>query len=182
MAAARPPPWRPQARDYLVGGCFVCFARTAEGRSLRAQRGWAGAALAVGTRVLASLSVSGAAGGAYEAGLLALRGGPLLEGARRGLPRAPEVVLVNATGRDHPRGAGLALHLGAVLGLPSVGVTHRPLLARGEWPGEEAGAYSPLLYERETVACWLRTRPRRRPLVAHARWRPHPSRAPPAGP
>jgi deoxyribonuclease V len=118
-----------------------------------------------------STSVSGAAGGAYEPGLLALREGPLLEAAVRALPRAPEVVLVNATGRDHPRGAGLALHLGAVLGLPSVGVTHRPLLASGEWPAQEAGAYSPLLHERETVACWLRTRSRRRPLVVHAGWR-----------
>jgi deoxyribonuclease V len=138
---------------------------------LRAQPSWAGAALSVGTRVLASTSVSGAAGDAYEPGLLALREGPLLEAAVRALPRAPEVVLVNATGRDHPRGAGLALHLGAVLGLPSVGVTHRPLLARGEWPAQEAGAYSPLFHEREKVACWLRTRPGSRPLVVHAGWR-----------
>jgi len=50
--------------------------------------------------------------------------------------------LVNATGRDHPRRAGLALQLGAVLDLPSVGVTHTPLLAQGEWPPGEAGARS----------------------------------------
>ena len=49
----------------------------------------------------------------------------------RALPVAPEVLLVNATGRDHPRRAGLAFHLGAVLGLPTVGVTTRPLVAQG---------------------------------------------------
>jgi deoxyribonuclease V len=39
----------------------------------------------------------------------------------------PDVLLVDATGLDHPRGAGLALHLGANLGVPSVGVTNRVL-------------------------------------------------------
>jgi len=53
--------------------------------------------------------------------MLALREGLLLEQAMRALPIAPEVLVVNATGRDHPRRAGLALHLGAVLGLPTVG-------------------------------------------------------------
>ncbi len=46
----------------------------------------------------------------------------------------PDVLLVNASGRDHPRRAGLALHLGALLDLPTVGVTHRLLVAEGAWP------------------------------------------------
>jgi deoxyinosine 3'endonuclease (endonuclease V) len=46
--------------------------------------------------------------------------------------------MANASGRDHPRGAGLALHLGAVLDQPSVGVTDRPLLATGQEPGVAA--------------------------------------------
>jgi deoxyribonuclease V len=136
-----------------------------------AEPGWAGAALALGRRVVASALVRGGAGESYEPGLLALREGPLLEAAVRALPQRPEVLLVNATGRDHPRGAGLALHLGSVLGLPSVGVTHRPLLARGKWPSEEAGAHTPLLLDEQTVACWLRTRPHTRPLVVHPGWR-----------
>jgi len=81
------------------------------------------------------------------------------------------VLLVNATARDHPRGGGLALQLGAVLELPTVGVTHRPLLAGGEWPAQEAGARSSLLLGRETIGCWLRTRPRARPLAVHPAWR-----------
>jgi deoxyribonuclease V len=81
------------------------------------------------------------------------------------------VLLVNATGRDHPRGAGLALHLGAIVQRPTVGVTHRPLLADGEWPPEEPGARSPLVLGDETVGCWLRTRKRARPLAVHPAWR-----------
>ncbi|MBV8941103.1 MAG: endonuclease V [Solirubrobacterales bacterium] len=42
-------------------------------------------------------------------GTLALREGRLLEAAVRALPAMPDVLLVNATGRDHPRGAGLAV-------------------------------------------------------------------------
>jgi deoxyribonuclease V len=67
------------------------------------------------------VSLSGPAGGQYLPTLLALREGSLLEQAVRVLPTAPEVLIVNATGRDHPRRADLALHLGAVLGLPMVG-------------------------------------------------------------
>jgi deoxyribonuclease V len=64
---------------------------------------------------------------------------------------------VDATGRDHPRRAGLALQLGAILDLPSVGVTHRPLLADGDWPADARGARSPLRIDDELVGYWLRT-------------------------
>jgi deoxyribonuclease V len=81
------------------------------------------------------------------------------------------VLLVNATGRDHPRGAGLALQLGAVLGVPTVGVTHRPLVASGAWPSAERGSRSPLELCGRTVGCWLRTRPRAPPVAVHPGWR-----------
>jgi deoxyribonuclease V len=114
----------------------------------------------------------------YEPGLLALREGALLERAVRGLATRPEVLLVNATGRDHPRRAGLALHLGAVLGLPTVGVTHRPLLAAGRRPiAPQRGATSPLSLGDEIVARWVRTRWGVSPVVAHAAWRTDPDTA-----
>jgi deoxyribonuclease V len=98
----------------------------------------------------------------------------LLAHAVQALRRPPDVLLVNATGRDHPRRAGLALHLGAVLDLPTVGVTHRPLLAEGPWPDDDQGASSPLLVEGTRVGSWLRTRPGTRPLAVHAAWRTDP--------
>jgi len=114
--------------------------------------------------------------GPYRPGLLALRYGPALEAAVRAVPR-PDVLLVAATGRDHPRRAGLALHLGAVLGVPTVGVTHRPLAARGPWPPARRGAHEPLELEGEVVGAWLRTSPRARPLAVHAAWRTDPATA-----
>jgi len=121
--------------------------------------------------------VTGRAGAAYEPGLLALREGPLLEASVRALPVEPDVLLVDATGRDHPRRAGLALHLGAVLDVPTIGVTHRPLLARGDWPADERGGCSSLLLGRELVGYWVRTRRGRRPLAVHAAWRTSPETA-----
>jgi deoxyribonuclease V len=122
-------------------------------------------------RLLAGVTSSGPAGGPYLPTLLALREGPLLEQAVRALPIAPEVLLVNATGRDHPRRAGLALQLGAVLGLPTIGVTTRLLVADGSWPTDQRGATAPLLLGGEEVGCWVRTRAGARPVAVHAAWR-----------
>jgi deoxyribonuclease V len=91
------------------------------------------------------------------------------------LPTPRDVVLVDATGRDHPRGAGLALHLGAVLDVPTVGVTHRPLLARGALPPDELGASAPLTIDGAVVGEWLRTKAGARPLAVHAAWRTVPA-------
>jgi deoxyribonuclease V len=165
LAVLEPPPWHfvPGAR---VGGVFVCFARGGSGPGSAGDPAWAAAAVGDETVV-----VAGRAGAPYEPGLLALRVGALLEAAVRALEKSPDVLLVDATGRDHPRCAGLALHLGTVLDLPTVGVTHRPLAADGEWPPNERGACSPLRLGGELVGYWVRTRTRRRPLAAHAAWR-----------
>ncbi|HEV2784628.1 MAG TPA: endonuclease V [Actinophytocola sp.] len=122
-------------------------------------------------------TVLGAAGAAYRPGLLAMRLGPVLADAVRALPAPPDVLLVDATGRDHPRRAGLATHLGAALGIPTVGVTHRPLLASGDWPADRRGARGPLILDGSPVGYWLRTRTGRRPLAVHAAWRTDPDTA-----
>jgi deoxyribonuclease V len=172
LAGLRPAPWHPSSTLPLVAGCFVCFARGAVGRGRAKERGWAAAALMRANRNLTGTAlVRGEAGARYQPGLLALREGPLLEAAVRALPTQPEVIIANASGRDHPRGGGLALHLGAVLDLPSVGVTDRPLLAEGAYVAPERGAMSALLLDGMEVARLLRTRLGARPLVVHAGWR-----------
>jgi deoxyribonuclease V len=133
--------------------------------------GWAAAALLVDHDRSRVAVVTGRAPAPYVAGLLALRDGPLLEAAVRRLPACPEVLLVNATGRDHPRRAGLALHLGAKLEIPTIGVTSQPLIARGDWPAEEPGAQSLLSIEDGVVGCWLRLRRGVRPIVVNPGWR-----------
>lgn len=177
LARAAAPQWRPQGGALAVGGCFVCFERGPSGPGRKGEPGWAGAAVVRGEQVVATTVVTGEARAGYEPGLLALREGPLLTAALRALPEPPDVVLVDATGRDHPRRAGLALHLGAVLDVPTVGVTHRPLLAAGEWPADDAGATSPLELDGDVVGAWLRTKRGMRPLAVHAAWRTDPATA-----
>src|SRR5688572_7322950 len=160
--------WRPLGR-YAVGAVFVCFEQAVSGNGSVGDRGYAAAACGDNVTV-----VTGQAPAGYVSGQLALREGALLERAARSLAAAPDVLLVDSSGRDHPGRCGLALHLGAVLGLPTVGVTHRPLHAEGEWPGDERGATSPLVLDGERVGYWVRTKPGTRPLAAHAAWRTGP--------
>jgi deoxyribonuclease V len=114
---------------------------------------------------------------AYAPGLLARREGPILAAAVRALERLPDVLLVDATGVDHPRRAGLAVHLGAVIGLPTVGVTQRPLVASGSWPTLARGAMTPLRVDDHCVGFWVCTKTGARPVVAHAGWRTNPEMA-----
>jgi deoxyribonuclease V len=179
LGGATPPWWSPTAGPRLVGGCFVCFARGIAGAGERGDQAFAAAAVLQERRMLARVVVGGAAGAPYSPALLALREGSLLEAAVRALGerQAPEVLLVNASGRDHPRRAGLALHLGAVLGLPTVGVTNRPLTAQGAWPAPDAGAVAPLLLGGELVGYWLRARRASKPVAVHAAWQTDPGTA-----
>jgi deoxyribonuclease V len=165
LGSAEPPRWSLSPGD-VVGGCYVCSPRGKPGAGDAGDPLWAAAATPAETAV-----ARGEAGAGYQPGLLALREGRALEAAVRLLVRPPDVLLVDATGRDHPRRAGLALQLGAVLGIPTVGVTHRPLFAEGPWPDDAPGATAALTLGDELVGYWLRTRPGTRPLAIHAAWR-----------
>jgi deoxyribonuclease V len=171
LGALETDPWRPTGRPLMVAGCFICFDRRGD-----TERAWAGACLLLNNRVEVSELATGTVDHPYRPGLLALREGPLLQAAVERLPR-PDVLLVNATGRDHPRGAGLALHLGWTLGLPTVGVTDRPLVAAGDPPEEGRLAASPLELNGSTVGHWLRGRRGARAIAVHAAWRTDPDTA-----
>jgi deoxyribonuclease V len=171
LAGLAPEPWRPGAGALRAGGCWVCFPRGEFGPGEPGDLAWSAAALLQAGRTVARRVVRGAARAGYLPGMLAMRVGPLLEEVVRQLPHRPDVLLVDGTGRDHPRRAGLALHLGAELGVPTVGVTHRPLLAAGAWPDDRRDATAPLTIDGTVVAAWVRTRAGTRPLVVHPGWR-----------
>jgi deoxyribonuclease V len=175
LAEQEPPSWTPDPNAALVvAGVFVASATGVIGTGAAGDPLWA-AAVALDTTHLAepiaSAVVRGLARGPYVPGLLALREGELLEQVVRSLDAAPDVVLVNGTGRDHPRRAGIALHLGAVLGVPTLGVTVRPLVATPAELPPERGAHFPLALDEEVVGAVLRTRRGAHPVYLHAGWR-----------
>ncbi len=157
LAATLPPAWSPPPGPYAVGAVFVAFSTRAD--PAPRERGWAAALMGSRRSVVSDAIVV-----PYQPGYLAMREGPLLERAVRGLGVTPDVLLVNASGRDHPRGAGLALHLGAVLEIPTVGVTDRPLVATRDEEGR-------LTLEGQVVGRVVTGRVEVRPVMAHAAWR-----------
>jgi deoxyribonuclease V len=172
LAAEHPPSWSIPAASVAIAGCFICFETAAVAfRKPAPELAWAGAAVVRDGKLVATSVVTADVTAPYTPGLLALREGALLESAVRALPFVPDVLLVDATGRDHPRRAGLALHLGAVIGLPTVGVTQRALLAKGEPPEEQKGSQSPIFLDGQVVGCWLRSRTGARPVAVHPGWR-----------
>jgi deoxyribonuclease V len=154
------------------GACAAVF-----GRAGRDGIGWVAAVTVERGELIAMSRGEVRIESAFRPGYLALREGPILEEAVRRLVRRPDVLLVAAAGRDHPRRAGLALHLGAVLDVPTVGVTEDPLVATGEQPGREWMSRAPLRVGGEVVAYRVRTRTGAKPIVAHAAWRTSPETA-----
>jgi deoxyribonuclease V len=171
LANATPEPWTCDPSTAEIGGCWVCFPRGLSGPGTDHDQTWSAAVIMLRGRLVEQQAVTSTARAPYVPGLMALRLGPLMEEAVRALRGVPDILLLDATARDHPRRAGLALHLGAELDIPTIGVTHRPLIASGEWPDDERGAVSPLRIGDSAVGCWLRTQPGVRPLAVHPGWR-----------
>jgi deoxyribonuclease V len=171
LASAAPPQVILDPANSIVAGCWVCFPRGLAGPGTDHDPAWSTAVIMSAGQVIEQQTITGKTGARYVPGLMALRIGPLIDQTVRALARRPDVVLVDATARDHPRRAGLALQLGAELDIPTIGVTHRPLVAAGTWPDDQRGATSPLQVGDSVVGCWLRTQPGVRPLVVHPGWR-----------
>jgi deoxyribonuclease V len=100
----------------------------------------------------------------YIPGLLTFREAPVLLKVWAGLRRRPEVLLVDGQGLAHPRGLGIASHLGVLLDLPTIGVAKSRLVGEGEEPGDSKGAASPLFHQGKAVGWILRTRSGVKPL------------------
>ncbi|MGA9113817.1 MAG: endonuclease V [Candidatus Dormiibacterota bacterium] len=174
-AAETVSPWVPTAgRQPVIGAVFCAHRRGGPGPGVAGEPIWLGAVLTHGRAVVERATLHSVTGAGYTPGLLALRVGPALEAAVRALRLAPDVLLVDATGNDHPRGGGLAIHLGARLGTPTVGVTDRPLIARGPAPGEASGSVAELRLGGAVVGYQLRSAIGARPIAVHAGWRTSP--------
>jgi deoxyribonuclease V len=107
----------------------------------------------------------------YIPGLLSFREAPPLLEALAALPVCPDLLLCDGHGLAHPRRFGLACHIGALTGLPSVGCAKSWLLGAYDEPGPDIGDQSQLRDHDEVVGVALRTRRGSRPLYVSPGYR-----------
>ncbi len=100
----------------------------------------------------------------YVPGLLSFREAPALLRAFAGLRSRPDLLLCDGQGIAHPRGFGLASHLGLLLGLPTIGCAKSRLVGEHGGPGPRPGDRAPLRYRGRVVGAVLRTRAGTRPI------------------
>jgi deoxyribonuclease V len=94
----------------------------------------------------------------YIPGLLSFREAPILVKAFEKVRNVPDVIIFDGQGIAHPRGLGLASHMGLVLDLPSIGCAKSRLVGEHAPLGEEVGTHTPIIFKNDTVGAVLRTR------------------------
>lgn len=94
----------------------------------------------------------------YIPGLLSFREAPIVVEAFEKLSCKPDILICDGQGVAHPRGFGLASHLGLLLGLPSIGCAKSRLCGEHGEAGPEVGDYVPLRLKGRTIGAVLRTR------------------------
>lgn len=103
----------------------------------------------------------------YVPGLLTFREGPAILSAWYKLRTQPDLLMFDGQGIAHPRGIGIASHMGLWLGRPSIGVAKSRLYGHHLEPGLERGQRAELRDERDpekVIGTVLRTRANIKPL------------------
>jgi len=100
----------------------------------------------------------------YVPGLLSFRELPAMLAAWRRLKCRPQLVLCDGQGIAHPRGVGLASHLGLLLGVPTIGCAKSRLVGEHRAVGRRRGDRAALRFGGRTVGTVLRTREGTRPI------------------
>jgi deoxyribonuclease V len=114
--------------------------------------------------VVDAAGVSGPVQFPYVPGLLTFREAPILLAALQQLRQPPDVILVDGQGIAHPRGLGLAAHLGLLANIPTIGCAKSRLWgAYGELDLEQ-GSVCPLTRQAQQLGWVLRSRRGCRPL------------------
>ncbi len=100
----------------------------------------------------------------YVPGFLSFREVPVLKKVISRLKNLPEVFLVDGQGVLHPRGLGLASHLGLEIEIPTIGVAKKPLVGDFEPPADEVGAISPVYLDGKVKGVVFRSRKGVKPI------------------
>lgn len=100
----------------------------------------------------------------YVPGLLSFRESPAIIKVWQMLENKPDILVTDGQGTAHPRGLGVACHLGLWLEIPTIGCAKTLLCGKFDDLAAERGAREPLIYKGETVGAALRTKTRVNPV------------------
>ena len=100
----------------------------------------------------------------YIPGLLSFREIPALVECLGKVAASVDVVICDGHGIAHPRGVGLASHLGLLIRRPTIGCAKGLLVGEFGYLGQKKGSYAPLLYNGKRVGSVVRTRDATRPV------------------
>jgi deoxyribonuclease V len=101
----------------------------------------------------------------YIPGLLSFRELPAVLRALEALGETPDLILSDGHGIAHPRGLGIAAHLGVITGLPTIGVAKTILTGEHGVLGERRGDWVDLLDKTgRIIGTVLRSKEKVRPL------------------
>lgn len=100
----------------------------------------------------------------YIPSLLSFREAPVVLEALAQLKEEPEVILVDGQGIAHPRGIGLATHLGLHVRVPTVGCAKSRLVGDHDTPGLQRGDYVWLISDGRQIGAVVRSRAGVRPV------------------
>jgi len=100
----------------------------------------------------------------YIPGLLSFREIPALIDALRKLEIEPDLIFCDGQGIAHPRGLGLASHLGILLNKSTIGCAKSPLVGTYHKVGEGKGNYAYLIHKNRIIGAVVRTRSKVKPI------------------
>lgn len=101
----------------------------------------------------------------YIPGLLAFREGPAIIETFGKLGLKPDLLIIDGQGIAHPRGFGIACHVGVLLGLPTMGIAKKKLYGTYNEPESKKGSWSPLMSkEGGVIGSVLRTKDNTKPV------------------
>jgi len=100
----------------------------------------------------------------YISGLLSFREAPVLVKAFRKIRKRPDVIIFDGQGIAHPRGLGIASHMGLMLDCPTIGCAKSRLVGMHGPLAEGKGSTVALTHHGRVVGAVVRTRKRVKPV------------------
>ena len=101
----------------------------------------------------------------YIPGLLAFREAPAIIKTYSNLKVKPDVLILDGQGAAHPRGFGIACHVGVLLDIPTIGIAKKKLYGQYDEPEKNPGSYEYLTSKTgDQIGAVLRARENTKPV------------------